>query len=220
MSITFKTMTIISFAILLLFTILQYNLNISFEKSKDKNGFADKNVIPICCAWGPGLQDGVLTYSINGQTGTGDQKSNTAVAKAVDSWNQNLNGIQFQKSPNGNADIFISFINDGKKVAGKTVNSIDGSGLIRQSYVTLSKEYFNRPFSSAQLEQVAEHELGHVLGLNHVKFSGNLMSTQVEKGSATISPCLVEAVDTANAWKVKEGGVSMHGPPQNYIVCK
>ena len=44
---------------------------------------------------------------------------------------------------------------------------------------------------------------GYVLGLNHVKFKRNLMSTQVDKSSATISPCLVEAVETANSWKLK-----------------
>ncbi len=68
--------------------------------------------------------------------------------------------------------------------------------------------------------QIAEHELGHVLRLNHVRFSGNLINFQVNNGSAMISPCLVEVVDVANARKIKVGGVFMHGPKQDQVVCK
>ena len=223
MSITLKLMILFSFTTFLLFTLFYNNLNLSFEKEKEKDNFADKNIIPICCAWGPELQDGILTYSIQGGEND-DKKDIDAVTKAIDLWNQNLNGMQFIKS-NGtsssdNDNIKISFINDGKKVAGKTTNSIDGNGFIRQSYIVLSKESFNRPFSQSELIQVAKHELGHVLGLNHVNFKGNLMSAFVNKGNAKISPCLIEAVNTANSWKLKEGGISIHGPTQNQIVCK
>lgn len=212
---------IISTIILILF-ISHNNSNFSFAKAHVKNNFANKNIIPICCAWGPEIQDGVLTYSILGQSGTGggDKKIDNAVASAVNSWNKNLNGIQIVKSPvSNNADVFISFINDGKKVAGKTVNSIDSNGFIRKSYITLSKEFFNRPFSSGQLEQVAEHEFGHVLGLNHANFNGNLMSAQVNDGSKTISSCVIEAVNIANSWKIQDGGVSLHGPTKSFVTC-
>ena len=121
--------------------------------------------------------------------------------------------------PTGNENVVISFINDGKKVAGKTINSIDNNGFIRKSYITLSKEFFNHSFSNSQLEQVAEHEFGHVLGLNHANFNGNLMTSQVDKGSKTISPCVIEAVNVANAWKLKDGGVSIHGPTQTFVTC-
>jgi hypothetical protein len=119
----------------------------------------------------------------------------------------------------GNEDIIISFTCDGKKIAGKTVNSVDPTGLIRKYYVTISKKSFNHPFSSSQMEQIVEHEFGHVLGLNHANFNGNLMSSRVDIASGTISPCIIEAVNTANAWKLKEGGISMHGPKQNYVAC-
>ena len=106
-----------------------------------------------------------------------------------------------------------------KKIAGKTVNSVDPTGFIRKSYVTISKKSFNHPSSSSQMEQIVEHEFGHVLGLNHANFNGNLMSSRVDIASGTISPCIIEAVNTANAWKLKEGGISMHGPKQNYVAC-
>ena len=204
--------------VLLMLTFFNHYFTLSFEKSKEKNSFVDKDIIPICCAWGPELQKGVLTYSIQGESD--NEKITDAVTKAAEKWNENLNGIQLLKTaPTGNEDIVISFINDGKKVAGKTINSIDSNGFIRKSYLTLSKEFFNHPFSNSQLEQVAEHEFGHVLGLNHANFNGNLMTSQVDKGSRTMSPCVIEAVNVANAWKVKDGGVSIHGPSQTFVTC-
>jgi hypothetical protein len=204
---------------LLVLSLFNHSFNLSFEKSDEKNSFEDKNIIPICCAWGPELQKGVLTYSI--QDESDNEKIADAVAKAAEQWNTNLNGIQLLKAspPTGNENIVISFVNDGKKVAGKTINSIDSNGFIRKSYITLSREYFNHPFSNSQLEQVAEHEFGHVLGLNHANFNGNLMTSQVNKGSKTISPCVIEAVNIANAWKISGGGVSMYGPTKPFVTC-
>src|ERR671921_1569999 len=217
MRISLKSM-IFSAMVLVVLSLFNHSFNLSFEKSKEKNSFVDKDIIPICCAWGPELQKGVLTYTIQGESD--NEKITDAVTKAAEKWNENLNGIQLLKTaPTGNEDIVISFINDGKKVAGKTINSIDSNGFIRKSYLTLSKEFFNHPFSNSQLEQVAEHEFGHVLGLNHANFNGNLMTSQVDKGSKTMSPCVIEAVNIANAWKVKDGGVSIHGPSQTFVTC-
>jgi hypothetical protein len=218
MKIPLKLMFVTSISVLLIFTLFHSNLKLSFEKTKVKNSFADKNVIPICCAWGPELQKGFLTYSIQGKGS--DKKIIDGVTNAVESWNKNLHGIQIKKTTSaGNGDILISVIRDGKQVAGKTVNSIDSNGFIRKSYVTLSKVSFNEPFSPTQLEQVAEHELGHVLGLNHANFNGNLMSSQVQAGSAIISSCVIDAVNTANAWMLKDGGVSLHGPTKTSVRC-
>ncbi|MER5191447.1 MAG: matrixin family metalloprotease [Candidatus Nitrosocosmicus sp.] len=206
---------IFTFAIVLLtFALFDNTVNLTFAKPHGNNGFVNKNIIPICCAWGPELQSGILTYSIQG----GDKKIDDGVTKAVNSWNKVLNGLEFEKTT-GNGNIIISFINDGKKVAGKTINSIDSNGFIRQSYVTLSKKYFNHPFTTAQIDLVTKHEFGHVLGLQHANFKGNLMTSQVNTGSGTISSCVIDAVNTANAWKLEEGGVSMHGPTKKYVIC-
>jgi hypothetical protein len=214
MDISWK-LVIITITILLVFAFSNNEIKLSFAKSQNKNGFVNQNVIPICCAWGPELKGGVLTYSIQG----GSNSFDAAVTKAVELWNQNLKGIQFVKTANGNQNIIVSFTNDGKKVAGKTINSVDSDGFIRKSYVTLSKKSFGHQFSSSQMEQVAEHEFGHVLGLNHANFNGNLMSSRVDIGSGTISPCVIEAVNTANEWNLKEGGVSIHTPTQYYVRC-
>ena len=225
MNIILKTIMITSFIFFLLISLFPKKFNDSFEKfTEQDNNFVEKNMIPICCSWGPELQDRTLTYSIQ-ESGNNDINASESVTKAVDLWNKNLMGMNIVKVNNtaarsSNEDIKISFIKDGKEVAGKTINSIDSNGFIRKSYIILSKEYFNHPFNKIQLIQIAKHELGHVLGLNHVKFNGNLMSAQVNKGSTTISPCLVEAVETANSWKLKEDSISIHSPIQNYVVCK
>jgi hypothetical protein len=204
---------IISTIILILF-ISHNNSNFSFAKAHIKNNFVNKNIIPICCAWGPEIQDGVLLYSIQG----GDKKLKEAVTNAIDQWNKNLDGIHLVKSAD-NENIIISFTNDGKGNAGKTTNTIDNNGFIRNSHIILSKKSFSIPFSSALTEQTAEHELGHAFGLNHANFNGNLMSSRTDTSTPTISSCDIEAVKTANAWKLKEDSISMHSPIKRYVVC-
>ena len=72
----------------------------------------DQNIIPICCAWGPELKGGVLIYSIQG----GSNSLDAAVTKAVELWNQNLKGMQFVKTTNGNQNIIVSFTKDEKRL--------------------------------------------------------------------------------------------------------
>jgi hypothetical protein len=207
---------VFSFAIVILFSLLFENsLNLSFEKLSNKNDFSGMNIIPICCAWGSEIKDGILTYSIK----DGNKTLDNAVIEAASLWNSHLNGLQFEKSK-GNTDIKISFTADGKAVAGKTTNLVDNQGFIRKSNILLAKESFDKAYSILQLEKNAEHELGHVLGLEHANFNGNLMSTNTASITSNISPCVIEAVDTANAWKLKEDdGDSIHGPTQNHVVC-
>ena len=37
------------------------------------------------------------------------------------------------------------------------------------------------------MEQIVKHEIGHVLGLGHANFDGNLMAAQVNRGIGTVS---------------------------------
>ena len=185
------------------------------SRDNDDDGkFVDNNAIQICCAWGPELADGILTYSFEDK----DKSLQDSTTKAADSWNKVLNGVQLKKTKT-DGDILISFRNDGKKVAGETINHYDSDEFIRKSHLTISKEYYANEFTPAQLEQIVKHELGHVLGMDHANFNGNLMSTQVETGSGTIAPCEIEAVNTANAWKIKDGGLSMHIPTEKFVDC-
>ncbi len=204
------------------------NANTAFAKDQDEDeyeefdeedfedeDFMDKNLIQICCSWGIELSDGVLTYSIE----DGDDKTKDSVKEAANSWNEAINGIEFEETDDDNGDITISFRNDGKKIAGKTVNYFDNYGFIRKSVITISEESYNHEFSPAQIEQVTKHELGHTLGLGHANFNGNLMTERVDTGSGIISPCEIEAVTTANSWKLKEDGNSVHSPEEVSVQC-
>lgn len=185
------------------------------DDDDDDDDFSDKDIIQICCTWGYELADGVLTFAFDDDD---DDDLKDAVRSAVSSWNDDLTGIRMVETDDGNEDIKISFKNDGKKIAGKTVNYFDGYGFIRQSHITVSEESYDRDFSSSQIEQIALHELGHVLGLDHANFRGNLMTERVDIGSPTISSCEIEGVNIANAWKVN-GGNTMYLPEKQYIEC-
>jgi predicted Zn-dependent protease len=225
MKTSFSTLIILS-SILLAFVLL-YDGNTVIAKEHDDDGddgddssdnenskFVDNNAIQICCAWGPELADGILTYSFEDK----DKNLQSSTIKAADSWNEVLNGVQFKKTKT-DGDILISFRNDGKKVAGQTINYFDSNGFLRKADLTISKEAYNNAFSQAQLEQIVKHELGHALGMGHANFNGNLMSTRVDTGSGIIAPCEIEAVNTANAWKLIEDGSSMHTPTEEFVNC-
>src|SRR4029078_10556441 len=209
---------LLSFMIMILFITISINHS-SFvrgdDDDDDDNDFSDKDVIQICCAWGYELADGILTYSIEADDDNEDLKG--AVRNAIDSWNESLTGITFIETDN-NEDIKISFKNDGKRIAGKTVNYFDQFGFLRQSHITVSEESYDRDFSPSQIEQITLHELGHVLGLDHANFRGNLMTERVDIGSPTISSCEIEAVHIANAWRIN-GGDTMYLPRENYMEC-
>src|SRR5215212_5879503 len=134
----------------------------NMEDSKDNDDgskFVDNNAIQICCAWGPELADGILTYSFEDK----DKNLQSSTIKAAGSWNEVLNGVQLKKTKT-DGDILISFRNDGKKVAGQTINYFDSDGFLRKADLTISKEAYNNAFSQAQLQQIVKHELGHALG--------------------------------------------------------
>jgi hypothetical protein len=208
----------ISFILVLLAFNMFNNQNHAFGKDndddKDDGDFEDKNTINICCSWGAELADGIITYSIDDE----DDKIKESVKDAANSWNKAIKGLVFREIEE-NGDITILFRDDGKKIAGKTVNYFDNYGFIRKSIITISEESYNHEFSPAQIEQVAKHELGHTLGLGHANFNGNLMTDRVDTGSGTISSCEIEAVKTANSWKLKEGGHTLHYPPEENVKC-
>ncbi len=224
-------LVIVSSLVLLTFAV-SYDLNAVFAKEHDGDDddgkgddddgkgddddgkFVDSNAIQICCTWGEELADGILTYSFEDK----DKNLHASTVKAADSWNAVMNGVQLQETKT-DGDITISFRNDGKRVAGETKTYFDSDGYVKKAALAISKESYGNEFSIGQLEQIVKHELGHVLGMDHANFNGNLMSTMVETGSGTIASCEIEAVKTANAWKLKEGGLSMRTPTEKFVNC-
>lgn len=214
-----SNLLIVSFFILILLSSLYYSNFLVVrgdDDDDDDDDFSDKDIIEICCTWGYELADGILTYTIDSDDDDDDLKD--SIRSAVATWNGELNGIRLVEIDDSEEDIKISFKNDGKKIAGKTVNYFDRFGFIRQSEIIVSEESYDRDFSSSQIEQIALHELGHVLGLEHANFRGNLMTERVDIGSTTISPCEIQAVNIANSWKLS-GGNTMYLPDEKYIEC-
>jgi hypothetical protein len=186
------------------------------DDERDDDDFMEKNSIQVCCGWGIELEDGILTYAVE----DGDNKLKDSAKEALNSWNEAIKEIEFMETnDDDNADIIISFRDDGKKIAGKTVNYFDSQGSIRKSLITISEESYDHEFSPAQIEQVTKHELGHTLGLGHANFNGNLMTERVDTGSGIISSCEIEAVKAANSWKLKEDGHSVHSPEESSVQC-
>lgn len=211
---------LVSIITLILLSSLYYSNSIiaraDDDDDDDDDNFSDKDIIEICCTWGYELADGVLTYAIDSDNDDDDLMD--SIRSAVASWNSELNGIKLVELDGSDGDIKISFKNDGKKIAGKTVNYFDRFGFIRQSEIIVSEESYDRDFSSSQIEQITLHELGHVLGLEHANFRGNLMTERVDIGSTTISSCEIQAVNIANSWIVN-GGNTMYLPEERYIEC-
>ncbi len=173
-------------------------------------GYSGREVILICCSWGQELADGDLTYFIgNYMIDEGgydkrfevDGSSVEAVTKAFEEWDSKIEGLTFTETPTRRgADIEI-YIREGQnEKAGITNNYYDYYGFMTKSYVLISRGAFGFAFSDNQLEQIAKHEIGHVLGLGHANFDGNLMAAQVNRGTGSVSGCDVQAVHTANEW--------------------
>lgn len=59
-------------------------------------------------------------------------------------------------------------------------------------------------FDISIIGQVAKQVTGHALGLGHANFDGNLMAETVNDGTATVPECEINAVATANDWKLGE----------------
>jgi hypothetical protein len=198
--------------------------------------FIGRNMISICCNWGEELADGELTFMIrddddNNQDRVSIQNKesnvlkNEAVHSAIEEWDQRIEALTFREVQSRYAaNIEIRFREGENEVAGATRNFFDRYGLITKSFVTIYERGFPFEFSDDQIEQIAKHEIGHVLGLGHANFDNTLMATRVHYGSGTVSECEIQAVYEANHWKLKQEEHSstnyyIYQPNSNYLEC-
>ncbi len=200
--------------------------------SADAKRHSEKNhterFIQICCSWGEQLVDGTLTYKING----GESSLREAVRNAVIQWDSKIAGLNLQEvKGSGSADINIAFKKDGKSLpgqrtkhgmmtAGLTLFDLRGRNLIDEVHITLAKGVRGNDFSSSQLELVADHELGHALGLGHSNFKSSIMFPTISnQQSMTLSSCEINGVLEANAWKLVDGDHNPHSSKGNTLSC-
>jgi predicted Zn-dependent protease len=177
------------------------------EESSEENDNADfeqENSIQIRCAWDDALADGRLTYYISDEDSS--EKQQEAVGNAIEKWDKKINPLELEESlDRKGSDIKVDFKRSNKQdIAGRTISTFDGYGLISKIEITIFKGTNDYKFSNAVIEQIAEHEMGHALGLGHANFDGNLMAALINDGTKTISACEIKGVYEANSWYLKD----------------
>jgi hypothetical protein len=204
------------------------------------------HLIQICCSWGDKLALGVLTYQVNG----GDSAARQAVYNAIGNWNSRLTGLKLVESSGSNAgggsnaaqpDIEVSIVSKSLKVPGSThhrvsslggnsrltigglsQDSFDGNGFLTHVKITIPTNTLGMSFDLSNIEQIAEHEMGHALGLGHANFVGDLMFPIANFQTGGISQCDVSAVLEANHLKIvgSDTAVPPQMPQVGYIDCR
>jgi len=194
------------------------------ENDDDTEDFEQENSIQICCAWGDALADGRSTYFISDEDSS--EKQHQAVRNAIEEWDKKINPLELEKSlDRKGSDIRVDFKRNNKQdIAGHTMSTFDGYGLISKIEITIFKETTDHKFNNANIEQIAEHEMGHALGLGHANFDGNLMAALINDGTETISECEVKGVYEANGWYFEDNDDDSSNtiptyPKDDSIVC-
>ena len=199
------------------------------DEDDDDIDLDEMRLLQICCAWSDKISDGVLEYRISDEV---DEDSKQAVINAIEDWDVLFDNLIFvEKQDDSEADVEIGFsdndedandeeFNYGDSIAaGKTEFRFDSNGFVDSVEVTLSGSIFGNGFQNSLLEQIARHELGHVLGLGHANFDGNLMSTSTNAGVENISTCEINGVLAANYWRLVAVSSSPEYPEADFVVC-
>jgi Matrixin len=176
-----------------------------------------ENGIQICCSWGKEIDDGTLTYGIDDDA---NPQVIQAVHQAVREWNSKVPNIQLQEITDDNADIDIKTkskapkvthsdsIDESKISAGKNIKlvqpgeaqtSFDRRGFITHVDIIISTNALGNAISLSGLQSIVKHEIGHVYGIGHTNFIGDLMSPVLTGGTNTdISQCHIDGIEEAN----------------------
>jgi matrixin len=171
--------------------------------------------LALCCAWGRGLDDGNLTYSITSP----DTASTQVIRTAIRDWDAELPALTLTEvSVAAPTDVTIRFTPADGRTEGQAVTSFTRRGLISKVEITIQGAV--APGNSGGLGQIAKHEFGHALGLGHTNYEGNLMSPAVSPDPQPVPPCVVQGVIEANRWKMLDPQAKRPNPPRvSQVTC-
>jgi matrixin len=175
----------------------------------------------------------------------GNWNSKLTGIKLVESSGSNVGGGAGGDSSNAaQPDIEVSIVSKSLKVPGSThhrvssslggnsrlmigglsQDSFDGNGFLTHVKITIPTNTLGMSFNlSNNIEQIAEHEMGHALGLGHANFVGDLMFPIANFQTGSISQCDVSAVLDANHLKMVGSDTAVLPPqmPQvGYVDCR
>jgi hypothetical protein len=110
-------------------------------------------------------------------------------------------------------------------IGGLSQDSFDGNGFLTHVKITIPTNTLGMSFDlSNNIEQIAEHEMGHALGLGHANFVGDLMFPIANFQTGGISQCDVSAVFEANHLKTVSSDTAAVQQPQmpqvGYVDCR
>lgn len=210
------------------------------NSSESNDNPQELDILQICCSWSAKLSDGILTYSL---VEMDDKGSKQAIVNAIEEWDSKIEGldlIEENQDPSA-SDIQIVFgeLDDyntssryydlKNKVdedltlipsAGWTHFAFDNQGFIDRAKIIISSDVFYKGFDKYIIEQIAKHEIGHVLGLGHASNEDRLMANIViEDRTGTISQCEISGVWEANHWRFIDVKQNPEHPKKLSIQC-
>jgi Matrixin len=208
--------------------ILSFVLPVNLDSEAHTINQGREKSIGICCSWGEQIEDGKLTYTISGT----DLKIRNTIVNAIEEWDSKLEPLEIEEVKGDNsADIYIAFKGDGKSLlrqqmkhgslpGGLTMHKLDRYGFIQDVHIIIAEGVLDQEFSRKEIKLVAEHEIGHALGLGHSNFRSSIMSSKVSSQQfGIISGCEINSVLFANAWKLRDGNSDPIAVVDEKVMC-